>query len=156
MQKAYIQSCKKSLGKSLASYPAFHQDTSKNSTAEDVKPWRLVYQDPLRTWINGKFILVGDAAHPVHPIIGQGVNTSVEDAAALQVLLRDVQDLADLERRLKGFEDLRKPRTTVIQLLSTADPGDEASIRDQVDVYLEGKPSILNKKDSNDFIFKYV
>lgn len=129
-----------------------------SSTSYDIKPWRLVYQDPLRTWINGRFLLVGDAAHPVHPMIGQGVNTSIEDAAALQVLLSNISNTSDLKRRLRVFENLRRPRTAVFQFLSTVDPGNEPAVREEITPYLEvlGAEPILNKKDSNAFALGYV
>lgn len=37
----------------------------KNRLADDVKCWPLFIHDPLPTWVYGKVVLVGDAAHPV-------------------------------------------------------------------------------------------
>jgi hypothetical protein len=39
-------------------------DTSHRG-AEDVKCWPLFAHEPLDTWIHGKVVLIGDAAHPV-------------------------------------------------------------------------------------------
>jgi hypothetical protein len=41
--------------------------------SEDVKCWSLFVHNPLRTWIHGKVILIGDAAHPVF----QKTNSSI-------------------------------------------------------------------------------
>ena len=33
--------------------------------AEDVSKWTLIDHKPFSTWIKGKVVLIGDAAHPV-------------------------------------------------------------------------------------------
>lgn len=44
------------------------------SLAEDIKPWKLLYQSPLPKWSKGSLLLVGDAAHPVRIIAALLVN----------------------------------------------------------------------------------
>jgi 2-octaprenylphenol hydroxylase len=64
--------------------------------------------------------LIGDAAHVVHPLAGQGVNLGILDAAALADLLlegrREREDPGAL-RILRRYERWRKTETT---LMSTA------------------------------------
>jgi ubiquinone biosynthesis UbiH/UbiF/VisC/COQ6 family hydroxylase len=64
--------------------------------------------------------LIGDAAHVVHPLAGQGVNLGILDAAALSDLLltarREREDPGAL-RILRRYERWRKTETT---LMSTA------------------------------------
>ena len=42
---------------------------------------------PLARWSEGRLTLLGDAAHPMLPHLGQGVNQALEDAMALATLL---------------------------------------------------------------------
>ncbi|MGH8293653.1 MAG: UbiH/UbiF/VisC/COQ6 family ubiquinone biosynthesis hydroxylase [Gammaproteobacteria bacterium] len=63
------------------------------------------------TGVRPRLALVGDAAHAVHPLAGQGMNLGLQDAAALSGVLhaavareRDIGDLAVLRR----YERARK------------------------------------------------
>ncbi len=66
---------------------------------------------PRRGWSRGRVTLLGDAAHPMTPHLGQGACQAIEDAAVLGDCLSEqdsvVAALADYERR-------RYPRTTML------------------------------------------
>ena len=49
--------------------------------------WALYDREPLPTWTRGRLTLLGDAAHPMLPHLGQGVNQSIEDGMALATIL---------------------------------------------------------------------
>ncbi|MFZ4125558.1 MAG: UbiH/UbiF/VisC/COQ6 family ubiquinone biosynthesis hydroxylase [Rickettsiales bacterium] len=75
---------------------------------------RFAYPLKLQTateFIAPRFVLVGDAAHGIHPIAGQGVNLGYRDVAVLAELLVDQHNAkADLgaEEVLKHYQRWRK------------------------------------------------
>jgi 2-octaprenyl-6-methoxyphenol hydroxylase len=46
-----------------------------------------------RAWVASRFALIGDAAHGVHPIAGQGLNLGLRDIAALTEVVTDAARL---------------------------------------------------------------
>ncbi|MGH3829130.1 MAG: FAD-dependent monooxygenase [Pseudonocardiaceae bacterium] len=62
---------------------------------------------PLRAWYRGRVVLVGDAAHPSMPNMGQGTSQAFEDAAVLADCLSAG---LDLESALRGYESRRRRR----------------------------------------------
>ena len=62
-------------------------------------------------WAAGPVVLVGDAAHPMRPHLGQGGCQALEDAAVLGACV----DLSsDLSRAFTAFEAFRRPRVSAI------------------------------------------
>jgi salicylate hydroxylase len=77
--------------------------------------WGLYDREPLATWTQGRLTLLGDAAHPMLPHLGQGANQSVEDGVALAVVLAGT-DKDQAPAALAAYEGLRRSRTTEVQL----------------------------------------
>ena len=77
--------------------------------------WALYDREPLPTWTNGRLTLLGDAAHPMLPHLGQGANQSIEDGMALATILAHV-DTSAVPTSLFAYERLRRERVAEIQL----------------------------------------
>jgi salicylate hydroxylase len=78
--------------------------------------WGMYDRAPLPRWSDGRLTLLGDAAHPMLPHLGQGVNQALEDAVALATLLGAVPGSGDVPRALARYQELRRERTARVQL----------------------------------------
>lgn len=77
--------------------------------------WGLYDRKPLSKWVNGRLALLGDAAHPMLPHLGQGANQGIEDGTALAVLLQNLGAHEPVQVALQRYEALRRPRTAMVQ-----------------------------------------
>jgi 2-polyprenyl-6-methoxyphenol hydroxylase-like FAD-dependent oxidoreductase len=71
----------------------------------------IVDRPPLRRWGRGRVTLVGDAAHPMTPNLGQGACQAIEDALALALSLDRHRGIPEA---LGSYEAMRIPRTSAI------------------------------------------
>jgi salicylate hydroxylase len=76
--------------------------------------WALYDREPLPTWTKGRLTLLGDAAHPMLPHLGQGANQAIEDGMALATILSQV-DTSAVPASLLAYERLRRERVADIQ-----------------------------------------
>ena len=76
--------------------------------------WALHDRDPLPAWTKGRLTLLGDAAHPMLPHLGQGANQSIEDGMALATILART-DAATAPSALVAYEKLRRERVASVQ-----------------------------------------
>jgi 2-polyprenyl-6-methoxyphenol hydroxylase-like FAD-dependent oxidoreductase len=67
---------------------------------------------PLARWGEGRVTLLGDAAHPMMPNLGQGACSAIEDAGVLAAALGQAEDL---EHGLRAYEDRRRERVSFLQ-----------------------------------------
>ncbi|KAI9024728.1 hypothetical protein DFJ74DRAFT_755984 [Hyaloraphidium curvatum] len=87
--------------------------------AESVLRVGLRSRKPIPVWHDRRVILLGDAAHPPVPYIGQGAMMAIEDAGVLVFCLRALCQpasggafsFAQLEDAVRLYEKLRYPRT---------------------------------------------
>ena len=76
--------------------------------------WALYDREPLPTWTRGRLTLLGDAAHPMLPHLGQGANQSIEDGMALATILARA-DRQTAPPALIAYERLRRERVAQVQ-----------------------------------------
>jgi 2-polyprenyl-6-methoxyphenol hydroxylase-like FAD-dependent oxidoreductase len=70
---------------------------------------------PLQRWSHGRVTLLGDAAHPMTPNLGQGGCQAIEDAVVLSACLSTE---ADVTRALVTYEQRRRERANQLVLRS--------------------------------------
>jgi salicylate hydroxylase len=76
--------------------------------------WALYDREPLATWTKGRLTLLGDAAHPMLPHLGQGANQAIEDGMALATLLGQGDSAAE-PALLMAHDQLRRERVADVQ-----------------------------------------
>jgi 2-octaprenylphenol hydroxylase len=67
-----------------------------------------------------RVVLVGDAAHTIHPLAGQGVNLGLRDAAALAAVLRNGGDDPGGREALARYQRQRQPDNLAMLLVMDA------------------------------------
>lgn len=72
--------------------------------AEGCFKWAIYDRDPLDVWCNDNIALLGDAAHPMTPYLGQGAAMAIEDAFVLAKALSNTDSVAD------AFDDYQSQR----------------------------------------------
>ncbi len=110
------------------------------------KLWVLCDRDPVEKWIDGRVVLLGDAAHPTLQYFAQGACMALEDAVCLSHMLSQYPD--DHTVALQRYRSQRFARTARIQLQSRAigehiyhPDGDHARLRN----------AIMGAKSSEDY-----
>lgn len=62
-------------------------------------------------YVDGRIAILGDAAHTVHPMAGEGMNMAIQDADVLGELLAEMYTSGRIvPDKLKWYEKVRKPR----------------------------------------------
>ncbi|KZT52074.1 FAD/NAD(P)-binding domain-containing protein [Calocera cornea HHB12733] len=106
---------KSQVGKMLGSLPCarWSGDTGKIiAGTEDVIRFGLYLRPIPPVWHKGRAVLLGDAAHPTTPFLGQGANQSTEDVYHLVRVLVQNQPWTDasLEKAFAEYTAIRLPR----------------------------------------------
>lgn len=69
---------------------------------------------PLASYVCGRVVLLGDAAHAMTPDLGQGAGQAIEDAATLALLLRGKRTPIDVDSALRRYDRVRRGRSQTI------------------------------------------
>jgi salicylate hydroxylase len=98
-----------------AEYAGWHDDVTGAIAATDPASciaWGLFARAPLERIVDGNIALLGDAAHPMLPFMGQGAAMAIEDGV---VLGRAFTAHDDVDAALTTYAATRMPRTAFIQ-----------------------------------------
>lgn len=87
----------------------------RKAPSDHLFKWGLRDREPLKQWTVGRVTMLGDAAHPMTPFLGQGACLALEDALLLG---RAFAASGDAGEALRRYEEARRPRGTFVQLSS--------------------------------------
>lgn len=79
--------------------------------AARVFEYPMVDRDPIARWTFGRVTLLGDAAHPMHPVGSNGASQAILDA---RVLAQALATHGDIDAALASYEEQRRPATSKI------------------------------------------
>lgn len=114
----------------LSYFRDFHENAQqiiKQAPADNLFKYGLRDREPLPTWIKGRAVLLGDAAHPMLPYLARGATAAIEDA---MVLIRAMDQYQDYGDAFAAYEKDRLWRTTAYMRKS----------REQGDALNQAKP----------------
>jgi salicylate hydroxylase len=74
--------------------------------------YAIADRDPTGSWVQNRIALLGDAAHPMLPVLSQGGCQAIEDAPAIAACLADEPQA---EAALQLYEAARAPRAGKVQ-----------------------------------------
>lgn len=128
---------------------------------EDIKVHHAMKRAPLASFINGRALVLGDAAHVMLPTHAAGLTVAVESAAALEPVMSGVVagDFDAIQKRLKLWDRVRNGRTNFVMLMSNAGPaglnmpGVEEEIRKYYSGEMPPKEAMLWSEQSRKVFF---
>jgi len=83
----------------------------KNTPEEKLVLTKIFHDNNIHQLVKGNFVLLGDAAHPITPDLGQGACQAIEDAFVLTECFSKNNSIAE---NLAAYETKRLPRVKMI------------------------------------------
>lgn len=100
-------------------YAKWHESLKRLFSASQIwYKWALYDRDPIPQWTKGRVTVLGDAAHPMLPYLGQGACQAMEDGCVLAMAMEAMPD--DVPAALQLYERSRRPRASQVVLEARA------------------------------------
>ena len=120
-EESWIRECDRQ--EVIDNYAGWHESLLRLFAASEKHyKWALYDRDPLPQWTKGRATILGDAAHPMLPYLGQGACQAMEDGCVLAAALDSLPE--DLPGALQLYEHVRLPRASRV-VLSARDRGED-------------------------------
>jgi salicylate hydroxylase len=102
----------------LDDFRGWHEDVHAMIRSIDVPyKWGLALRPPMQQWSKGRVTLLGDACHPMVPLLAQGANQALEDGL---VLARAIETYGEQPEALARYETARRERANKVVAGSAA------------------------------------
>lgn len=121
------------LSEDLNMYDHFMHSLFKSSSK--VYRWGMYTRSPLKSLVNENVTLLGDAAHPMLPFLGQGGNMAIEDAFIFASLCKNFKN--DYDKSQMYYQKLRLKRVNRVQ----------NSSKQQAMIYHASNPIVLGVRN---------
>ena len=121
------------LSEDLNMYDNFIHSLFKSSSK--VYRWGMYTRSPLKSLVNENVTLLGDAAHPMLPFLGQGGNMAIEDAFIFASLCKNFKN--DYDKSQMYYQKLRLKRVNRVQ----------NSSKQQAMIYHASNPIVLGVRN---------
>ncbi|KAH0367998.1 FAD/NAD(P)-binding domain-containing protein, partial [Aureobasidium melanogenum] len=95
------------------------------NSGDSLKIWDMYDMKTLPKWCEESTAIIGDAAHPFQPYMGQGGAMAIEDAVSVAVLLPLGTSKQQIPERLRLYERCRKQRNETILMYTRMNGRDE-------------------------------
>ena len=97
----------------MKDFQDFNKDLSSLfGSAKEIYKWGIFIRPTLKSITKENITLMGDAAHPMVPFLGQGGCLAIEDAFCLAFLLDNNNDLSTA---LEKYDKVRNRRAKLMQ-----------------------------------------
>ena len=70
--------------------------------AKDLFKWGIFAREPVSKWSTKNITLLGDAAHPLEPFMGQGASLAIEDGVVLGRIIKDSDSSDEIVSRYES------------------------------------------------------
>ncbi|KAJ5923855.1 hypothetical protein N7466_008042 [Penicillium verhagenii] len=116
-----------------------HESLLQASRTTLIEPFPILDQEPLPTYVKGRTVLVGDAAHAMAPYQAQATNQAFEDVEGLNVVLVDAFTRHSIPGLLETWDNIRRPHASIVQR-DSRDSQAKLSTTESSDAFLGFKP----------------